>query len=334
MRMGNRMDGGVLICGEIAEGRLSPITPELLGAGKRLADQLGREVSAALVGSSIPRELAQECVYCGAERVFVIEGPSCEDYAAGPYVTALEALVRETGPEILLFGQTTMGRDVAPRLAYRLDTGVTLDCVDLWIDRETNLMHQTKPVYGGNAHAVYVCHTKPQIVSIRPRAMAPLERDGSRAREVISFAPRVRAPELRVRLVKRVKEEAAGVKVDEARVVVCGGRGIGGPEGFEQLKELARLIKGAVGATRPPCEDGWAPAHSQIGLTGKTISPDLYIGVAVSGSSQHLAGISGSKNIVAINKDPEANIFGVARFGVVGDYRKILPAFIDKCREG
>ena len=152
--------------------------------------------------------------------------------------------------------------------------------------------------------------------------------------EVIPFAPDVEPSLIRGRLVERAKEEIAGIKLEDAEVVVCGGRGIGGREGFEKLEELARLLKGAVGATRPACEDGWAPALSQIGLTGKMVSPKLYLGVALSGSSQHLAGISGSKNIVAINKDPEANIFGVARYGVVGDYRKILGAFIDKCKEG
>jgi electron transfer flavoprotein alpha subunit len=329
-----RAHQGVLICGEIVEGRLSSITRELLGVGRRLSDQLGREVWAALIGSAIPAELARECICFGANKVYVVDDPLFRDYLTDSYVAALEKLVRELRPDILLFGQTSMGRDAAPRLAYRLDTGVTLDCIELSIDRETGLMQQTKPVYGGNAYAVYVCQTKPQIASIRPKAVTPAERDESREGEVILFAPDVEASLIRGRLVERVKEEIAGIKLEDAEVVVCGGRGIGGREGFEKLEELARLLKGAVGATRPACEDGWAPALSQIGLTGKMVSPKLYLGVALSGSSQHLAGISGSKNIVAINKDPEANIFGEARYGVVGDYRKILGAFIDKCKEG
>jgi electron transfer flavoprotein alpha subunit len=329
-----RAHQGVLICGEILEGRLSSVTRELLGIGQRLADQLGQEVWAALIGSAIPAELAQECIYFGARRVYVVDNPLFRDYLTDSYVAALEKLVRELKPDILLFGQTSMGRDVAPRLAYRLDTGVTLDCIELSIDRETGLMQQTKPVYGGNAHAVYVCQAKPQIASIRPKSMPPAQRDESREGEVILRASDVEASLIRGRLVERVKEEIAGVKLEDADVVVCGGRGIGGREGFEKLEELARLLKGAAGATRPACEDGWAPALSQIGLTGKIVSPKLYLGVALSGSSQHLAGISGSKNIVAINKDPEANIFGVARYGVVGDYRKILAAFTDKCKEG
>lgn len=329
-----RAHQGVLICAEILEGRLASVTRELLGIGQRLSDQLGQEVWAALIGSAIPAELARECIYFGANRVYVVDNPLLRDYLTDSYVAVLEGLARELRPDILLFGQTSMGRDVAPRLAYRLDTGVTLDCIELSIDRETGLMRETKPVYGGNAYAVYVCQTKPQIASIRPKTMPPAQRDESREGEVIPFAPDIKAATIRGKVVERVKEEIAGINLEDADVVVCGGRGIGGPEGFEQLKELAALLKGAVGATRPACEDGWVPAHSQIGLTGKVVSPKLYIGVALSGSSQHLAGISGSKNIVAINKDPEANIFSVAHYGVVGDYRKILAAFIDKCKGG
>jgi electron transfer flavoprotein alpha subunit len=162
--------------------------------------------------------------------------------------------------------------------------------------------------------------------------MSPPEKDESRKGEVLLFAPIIDAAPIRGRVVERVEEKVVGIKLEDADVVVCGGRGIGGPEGFKQLEELAQLLKGAVGATRPPCEDEWVPAHCQIGLTGKIISPKLYIGVALSGSSQHLAGISGSKNIVAINKDPEANIFSVTHYGVIGDYRKVLPAFIEKCK--
>ena len=322
----------VLICGEILDGRLASITTELLGIGQRLSDQLGQEVWAALIGSAIPAELARECIYFGANRVYIVDNPLFSDYLTDSYVAALEGLLREIKPDILLFGQTSMGRDVAPRLAYRLDTGVTLDCIDLSIDRETGLMQQTKPVYGGNAYAVYVCQAKPQIASIRPKTMPPAQRDESREGKVIFFTPDLEVSAIRGRLVERVKEDITGIKLEDADAVVCGGRGIGGREGFVQLEELARLLKGAVGATRPACEDGWAPAHAQIGLTGKTVSPRLYIGVALSGSSQHLAGISGSKHVVAINKDPEANIFSVAHYGVVGDYRKILTAFIDKCK--
>lgn len=324
---------GVLICGEISEGKLSKITTELLGIGQRLADQLGQDLHAVFIGYRIDKKLAEECIYFGANTVHVMDDPLFKDYLTDSYVAALEKLARSLDPDIMLFGHTSMGRDAAPRLAYRLDTGVTLDCIDLTIDAATGLMRQTKPVYGGNACAVYVCRTRPQIASIRPKTMFPPEKDGRRKGEIVPFVTGIEATEIRGRVVERVEEELTGIRLEDADVVVCGGRGIGGPEGFEQLAELARLFKGAVGGTRPPCEDDLVPEHCQIGLTGKIVSPRLYIGVALSGSSQHLAGISGSKNILAINRDPEANIFGIAHYGAVGDYRKILPAFIEKCKD-
>jgi electron transfer flavoprotein alpha subunit len=323
----------ILICGEMTKGKLSKITLELLGIGQRLADQLGQDLHAVLIGSEIDKKWAEECIYFGAKTVHVIDDPLFQDYLTDSYVEALERLARTLDPDIMLFGHTSMGRDAAPRLAYRLDTGVTLDCIDLTIDAESGIMRQTKPVYGGNACAVYVCRTRPQIASIRPKTMSPSERDGRREGKIVPFVTGLKAGEIRGRVVECVEEEETGISLEGADVVVCGGRGIGGPEGFEQLAELARLFKGAVGGTRPPCEDGLVPETCQIGLTGKIVSPRLYIGVALSGSSQHLAGIVGSKNIVAINRDPEANIFSIAHYGAVGDYRKILLTFVDKCKD-
>ncbi|MBP1733348.1 MAG: electron transfer flavoprotein subunit alpha [Deltaproteobacteria bacterium] len=328
-----RDDGGVLICGEHSEGKLASVTRELIAVGRRLADALDQELSAVLLGSQVDAQLARESIYSGADTVYVIDDPLLSEYLPDACVAALERLVRDTKPDIVLFAQTSMGRDAAPRLAYRLDTGVTLDCVELAIDPETRLMRQTKPVYGGNAHAIYVCRSKPQMASVRPKTTTALERDEARTGAIIQFGGAICTAEIRTKLIRRVKEEMAGVKLEDADVVVCGGRGIGGPEGFARLEELARLLKGAVGATRPPCEIGWVPAHCQIGLTGRIVSPTLYVGVALSGSSQHLAGMSGSKHIVAINKDPDANIFSLAHFGVVGDYQKVLPAFFQKCKE-
>jgi electron transfer flavoprotein alpha subunit len=324
---------GVLICGEYSEGKLASVTRELLAIGRRLADQLGEKLSAVLLGSAIDSQLTQEGISFGADTVYVIDAPLLSAYLADAYVAALERLVRNTKPDIVLFAQTSMGRDAGPRLAYRLDTGVTLDCIELVIDPETMLMCQTKPIYGGNGHAIYVCRSKPQIASVRPKTVLPLERDDARTGTIIQFDGAIDATAVRAKLIRRVKEEMAGVKLEDADVVVCGGRGIGGPEGFAQLEELARFLRGAVGATRPPCEVGWVPARCQIGLTGRIVSPSLYVGVALSGSSQHLAGMSGSRHIVAINTDPDANIFSLAHFGVKGDYRKVLPAFLEKCKE-
>ncbi|RJX23561.1 MAG: electron transfer flavoprotein subunit alpha/FixB family protein [Dethiobacter sp.] len=322
----------VLIYGEILEGKLASITKELLGIGRKLADELGQMLYAVIIGSGIPAELAQECVYFGADKVYVIDDPLFKDYLTDSYTAAMEKLTRDLKPDIVLFGQTSMGRDLAPRLAYRLNTGVTLDCIELVIDSETKLMYQTKPVYGGKAYAIYVCQTKPQIVSIRPKTMSPIERDTSRKGEVITFALNINATAIGGKVVERIKEEITRIKLEDADVVVCGGRGVG-EDGFQLLEELALSLNGVVGATRPPCDNGWVQAQYQIGLTGKVVAPRLYIGVALSGASQHLSGMMGSKNIVAINTDPEASIFRAAHYGVVGNYRKVISAFIEKCKE-
>ncbi|MCL0089105.1 electron transfer flavoprotein subunit alpha/FixB family protein [Dehalococcoidia bacterium] len=324
---------GVLIVGELLDGKLASITAELLGIGRKLADDLDEGLLAVFIGNGIT-DVAGEAITLGADKVYVIDDPLFKDYVTDSYVGALEKLSNDQAPEILLLGQTSMGRDLAPRLAFRLGTAVTLDCVDLVLDPDTKLLQKSKPVYGGNAMAVYVGEEgRPQMATIRPKAMEPLEQDVSRKGEVIPFDPALDESAVRARVVEKVKEEVVGIKLEDADVVICGGRGIGSAEAFEQLNELAKMLNGAVGATRPPCDSGWVPAHVQVGLTGKLVSPTLYIGIALSGSSQHQAGMSGSKNIVAINKDPEANIFGIAHYGVVGDYKKLLPAFLEKCKE-
>ncbi len=324
---------GVLVVGELLEGKLASITGELLGIGRKLADDLGQELSAVLIGNGVA-DFGSEVVSLGADKVYVIDNPLFSDYVTDAYVGALDKLVAEISPEILLMGQTSMGRDLAPRLAFRLGTGVTLDCIDLTIDPETKLLQKTKPVYGGNALAVYVGGAEhPQMATIRAKSMEALQLDAARKGEVIPFDPGIDASMIRAKVVDRIKEEVVGIKLEDADVVVCGGRGMGNADAFAALDELAKMLGGAMGGTRPPCDSGWIPSNLQIGLTGKMVAPTVYIAVALSGSSQHQAGMSGSKNIVAINKDPEANIFSIAHYGVVGDYKKVLPAFTKKCKE-
>ena len=324
---------GVLVCGEVAEGKLAAISQELLYAGRQLANALGVELSAAILGSGV-NGLSGDAVAFGADKVYVIDDPLLKDYQADSYVAALQNLCQKVTPEIVLMGQTSMGRDIAPRLAFRLGTAVAMDCVLLGIDPESKRLVQTRPVYGGSALATFITETaRPQIATVRMKAMPQAERDDSRKGEVVPFAAGLQPATLRAKVVNRVKEEVAGVKLEDAKVIVSGGRGIGGPESFSYLNDLARVLGAAVGASRPPCDSGWVPASVQVGLTGKIVTPDVYIAVAISGSSQHLAGCSGSKCIVAINKDPEANIFKVAQFGLVGDYKKVLPAFAQKCKQ-
>jgi len=265
--------------------------------------------------------------------VYVVDDPLLKDYQTDSYVSVMEKVVKQVMPQILILGQTSIGRDLAPRLAFRLDTAASLDCIELAIDPDSKLLLQTRPVYGGNAQAVFTYESYPQIATVRTKAMSPLEPDASRKGEVITIEAGLDPSAIRTRVLEKVPEEVAGVKLEDAEVVVGGGRGIGSAEGFKQLEELAKILRGAVGATRPPCDNDWVSPGLQVGLTGKIITPALYIAVALSGASQHLTGCSGSKNIVAINKDPEANIFRVAHFGVVGDWKKVLPAFTDKVKE-
>ena len=323
---------GVMIFSEVTEGKLAPITTELLGCGRKLADDLGQELCAVLAGSDISN-LAQEVIAFGADKVYVVDDPLLKDYQTDSYVLIMEKIIKQVMPQILILGQTSTGRDLAPRLAFRLETTAAMDCVELAIDADSKLMRQTRPVYGGNAQAIITNETYPQIATVRAKAMSPLERDTSRKGEVITIEAGLDPSAIRTKVLEKVSEEVEGIKLEDAAAVVSGGRGIGSAEGFKQLEELARILKGAVGATRPPCDNGWVPDGWQVGLTGKIVTPDLYIAVALSGSSQHISGCSGSKNIIAINKDPEANIFKEARFGVVGDWKKVLPAFIEKVKE-
>ena len=323
---------GVMVHAEVAGGKLEAMAAELLGCGRKLADDLGVELSALLVGNEVSN-LAKEAIASGADKVYVVEDKLLEDYQTDAYVAVVAKAAKQVMPQVLLFGQTSIGRDLAPRLAFRLKTVATMDCIELAIDGETKRLWQTKPVYGGNARAIFSGETEPQIATVRAKAMTPLERDASRQGEVITLEAGLDPAAIRTKVLEKVPQEVEGVRLEAAPVVVSGGRGMGSAEGFKQLEELAKLLKGAVGASRPPCDNGWVPDVLQVGLTGKIVAPELYIAVALSGSSQHMAGCSGCKNIVAINKDAEANIFREARFGVVGDWKKVLPAFTEKVRE-
>jgi electron transfer flavoprotein alpha subunit len=320
----------ILVCGELQEDGIAPIALELLGAGRKLADELGAELGVIFLGSGLDAAVLEATIASGADRVYTIDNALLKDHQTDACLAAMHQVCQKLTPDILLFGQTSLGRDLAPRLAFRLGVGLVMDCTDLKIDPQTGLLVRTKPVYGGNAMASYVSEARPQLATLRAKAMAAAEPDPSRRGEVIAVEVALDPAVMRTRVIARTEEkEGAGKRLEAAEAVVCGGRGIGSGENFALLEELARLLNGAVGATRPPCDLGWVPSELQIGLTGKIIAPGLYIGVAVSGSSAHLAGFSNAKNIVAINNDPEANIFRVAHYGIVGDYKKILPLIID-----
>ena len=321
---------GVVVYYETKDDKALPIAAEGLGIGKKLADALGQELAAIVIGNNA---IAQQAISAGANKVYVIDDAQLKDYQPDAYISALEKVVNQIKPQIVIMGQTDRGRELAPRLAARLSTAAVMDCVDLAIDPGTKRLLQTKPVYGGNAQAVIVTETDPQIVTIRTKAFIALTPDASRKGEVINSSLGLDASVIKARIINRVVEEVAGIKLEDAAVVVAGGRGIGSVDGFKQLDELAKLLKGAVGASRPACDNNWISDTAQVGLTGKIIAPEVYIAVAISGSSQHMSGCSGAKTIVAINKDKEANIFRHARYGVVGDWKKVLPVFIQKLKE-
>lgn len=323
---------GVAVYCEIKDGAVLPIAFEGLGIGRKLADDLGQKLYAIIIGSGVAG-LAKQAVSQGADKVYVIDDAPLKDYQPDLYLNLLAKAVNQVKPQVVIMGQTDNGRELAARLAFRLGSEATLDCVELSIDPSTKRLLQTKPVYGGNARAVITTETDPQIVTIRTKAFSPLAPDTSRNGETVNIPAEIDASSLKTNIIDRKTEEVAGIKLEDARVVISGGRGIGSAEGFKQIDELAKLLKGAVGASRPACDNNWISDTAQVGLTGKIIAPEVYIAVAISGSSQHMSGCSGAKTIIAINKDKEANIFKHARFGCVGDWKKILPAFTQKVKE-
>ena len=323
---------GVLILGDASGGELSSTTLELLAAGQKVAADLGEELSVALLGDTLDAA-AQAAIARGAQKVYAVNHPLLADHQVDLHLTALEALCNDTSPRVVLVARTNEGRELAPRLAFRLGVGLAQDCLEVSVDTAEKKLLANRPVYGGNAIAVVSCDQTPQIAAIRPKAYEPAEADSSRQGEVISFPVELDATMALTHVVETVIEEAEGIKLEDAHIVISGGRGLGGPEPFAHLEELAKIMGGTVGASRAAVDSGWAPSSYQVGLTGKTITPDLYIMVAISGASQHMAGCSGAKVIVAINKDAEANIFKEARYGVVGDWETVLPALTAALRE-
>ena len=319
---------GVLIAGEWGDGGLHSSAGELLAVGRSLARG---EVAVSLLGG-VPEEVSREAIELGADTVYVASHPLLEDGGTDAVVDALARTCAQAQPDVLLFSKTALGAEAGPRVAFRLGVGTAQDCASVEPDPDSDRIVITRPVYGGNAMAkLRFPAANPQVVIVRGKAYEPLAADSTRSGEVKSVD--INPPAARVRHVETVTSAAAGVRLEDASVVVAGGRGLGGPEPFEQLKELAGLLGGAVGASRAVCDAGWLEHSYQIGLTGKTITPDLYITVGISGASQHMAGCSGAKHLVAINRDADSNIFQAASYGAVGDWKEVLPSFIETVRE-
>ena len=319
----------VLVFGETRGDALDPSTAELLGAAR----DLGGGVGVTLMGRS-PSAAAAAAVALGADRVYQVVDPLLDGVSTDAAVAAFEHVCRRESPSVVLAAATPAGREIGPRIAFRLGVGAAQDCVGVSRDEGAGRVVARRPVYGGNAVAtVTFPDVDPQVVLLRPGAREATEPDPSRPGEIVEVLPALDPAVARTRHVETVAAEAEGVRLEDASVVIAGGRGLGGPEPFEQLRELASVLGGAVGASRAACDAGWVDHASQVGLTGKTVTPDLYIAVGVSGASQHMAGCSGSRNIVTINRDPDANIFKESAYGVVGDWKAVLPSFIETVRE-
>jgi len=321
----------VLVVGEVTQGQLSGTTKEVLAAGRALAQQAGAALAVGLLGDALA-SAAQEALQAGGERVYTVEDALLADGQVELHLAALTALCRSVAPDIILLGRTALGRDLGPRLACRLGVGLLQDCLQVEIEATSGRLTATRPIYGGNVLARVQCMATPQMAALRPKAYAPLLPDPTPQGDVVAVPVRLEASLARITVVQQVRHESAGVKLEEARIVVAGGRGLGGPAPFRELQELAGMLGAAMGASRAAVDAGWVPGSWQVGLTGKTITPDLYITVGISGASQHMAGCSGAKVIVAINKDAEANIFREARYGVVGDWQTVVPAFMEALR--
>jgi electron transfer flavoprotein alpha subunit len=325
---------GVLIVAERSGEALSSVSAELAAIGRKLADELGEPLSVLLMGENVASHAAQ-LGELAADRVFVAEDHRLAEYQPELARAVAEQAVAHIKPSVVLLGQTVNGRDLAPRLAFRLGTGLVTDCTDLRIDADTRSLVMVKPVYGGSAMAEYtIGEARPQIATVRPRVFVAAAPQSGRTADVQTLSVNLGSVVERIKIGETVQAEtAAGPRLKDAKIVVSGGRGLGGAENWHAIDDLAEILGAAVGASRAVTDAGWVAPALQVGLTGQTIAPDLYLTVGISGAVQHIAGCSGSRNIVAINKDPDANIFKVARYGVVGDYKAVLPAFTRRVRE-
>jgi len=323
---------GVMVFAEQRGGKLAPVVYELVGKGLELAEKLGEPLQAVLLGDDVD-ECAQELLKYGVMKIYVYSHPVLRDFRDDPYSQIIANLVREVKPSILLIGATSTGRSLAPRVSTMLRTGLTADCTGLEVDEKGNLL-QTRPAFGGNIMATILCpRNRPQMATVRYKVMKRAEPKPNPQGEVENRTVDTRSLLDRTQVLEFRRQEAE-VSIVDADVVVSGGRGLGGPEGFKLLGELASLLGGAVGASRSAVDEGWIDYSHQVGLSGRTVRPKLYIACGISGSVQHLAGMQTSDVIVAINKDPNAPIFNVATYGIVGDLYEVVPELIKVIKEG
>ena len=327
---------GVYIYAQQVDNKVNNIAFELIGEARKLAADLGTEVTAVLIGSEV-MPLTKDLAEAGADKVIVVDDPELKEYRTEPYAHALASVINEFKPDVMLVGATAIGRDLGPRVSCRVKTGLTADCTQLDIGdfpmkpipgRETkhNQLLMTRPAFGGNTIATIACPDhRPQMATVRPGVMQALPREAGRTAEIIEYNPGFTPDDKYVEILEVVRNTGNVVDIQDAKILVSGGRGVGSPENFAILDELAEAIGGVVSCSRAVVDAGWKPKDLQVGQTGKTVRPNVYFAIGISGAIQHLAGMEESDIIIAINKDESAPIFDVADYGVVGDLNKIVP---------
>jgi electron transfer flavoprotein alpha subunit len=324
---------GVWVFVEQKKGKIQSISFELLGKARELAAKLNTSVSAVFLGNQIEFE-AQELIYCGADTVYLVEAPQLANYQDEPYTNVLIKLINKYKPEIVLCGATSIGRSLISRVAVKINAGLTADCTGLDIDPQKKLLLQTRPAFGGNIMATIITpNHRPQMSTVRHKVMPQPQPDKNRKGKVVRESFHNNELISRTTLLDIVEEVETLVNLSEADIIVSGGRGMGGPENFKILHDFAEVLGGAVGSSRAAVDSGWMPYSHQVGQTGRTVSPKIYFACGISGQIQHLVGMQSSKIIIAINKDPDAPIFKVATYGIVGDLFEIIPALTKKFKE-
>ena len=310
-------------------GKAKNVGYELLHAAKPLAEKKGCPLVAVVIGKDV-EDAAKDAICYGADSAILVDGPEYEYYTTDAFVKALIALVQKYKPETLMIGATTNGRDMGPRVSCHLKTGLTADCTAIDIDEETGNVAWTRPTFGGNLMATIMCpDSRPQRGTVRPGVFKKGACDKNRTGEIIREEIHVAPEEIRTTLVERVNEIVEAVNLSEAEIIVSGGRGVGSAENFKLIEGLAKVLGGTVGCSRAVVDAGWLPYAHQVGQSGKTVAPKLYFAVGISGAIQHLAGISGADTVIAVNKDADAPIFGVADYGIVGDLNEVVPALTE-----
>ncbi|MHB8124886.1 MAG: FAD-binding protein [Desulfitobacteriaceae bacterium] len=317
---------GVWVIIEYNHGKVAPVAWELLGEGRKLADDLGCELCGVVVGYQVEPVISEGFAY-GAEKVYVVDNPVLKDFRTEPYAEALTKLITKYQPEIVLMGATAMGRDVFPAVATKMQTGLTADCTVLSIDPETKLLLQTRPAFGGNIMATIMCKTRrPQMSTVRPRVMAMPPRVEGRQGEIVREEIGLCEDDIRTKVIEFIKSDAKNIFLDKAEILVAVGLGVGSKKNMALVEELADVLGATLACSRGAVEAGWLSHDHQVGQTGVTVRPKVYIAIGISGAIQHLVGMETSDYIIAINNDPEASIFRVASYGIVGDLLQVVPA--------